>query len=636
MKIRTLLLSIGVVLFISTSVSGQCLYISCPGDSTIQAGVNCDAVFNFNAPMGLDTCTPNLYYSFLTCGGSGIDGPTQSQANTAYNSTNLNGLVSVTNGVQYWIVPITATYTIKAVGAAGGGSSRGLGAGMRGDFALVAGDTLLVVVGQEGYDPNDNSATGGGGSYVVLVDNTSSTVMTSTGLKVTPLIIAGGGGANPGTLNSACNANITTSGNAGSGVTASGIGGINGNGGAIAESSGNNRAGGGGGFLTDGERTGTCGNSGTESGFSFLNGSKGGVNTSCGTGYEGGFGGGGGANSSGWRGSGGGGGYSGGGGGQTNSNATTHRAGGGGSFNSGSNKVDSTGVGTSDGFVNIIIPGTPTITTQIAGLASGSLFPLGITKQTFVVTDGTNFDSCSFYVTVIDTPATSIAPFPFDTTCTSSDSIILPLAVPTGGSYSGPGVSGSYFNPAISGAGLHWIVYTDVNCPMSDSTSIMVENLPSTILGSFNPDTVCDISDPISLPLGSPSGGTYSGIGVSGSNFDPSITGPGMYWVYYTVSECQSSDSTSIVVMNCVGIGEIQKLNEFVVVPNPGNGLFKLEGNGSQVDEVMVHNALGKLIFNSSDWKLSSTIDLTSQPDGLYILTVRSEQNIQTHQLIKQ
>jgi len=291
-------------------------------------------------------------YTFTNASATGSTGPSQAQVTAAYMATNLNGAVTATGGIQFWVVPVSGNYGIEAQGASGGGISAGLGAIMRGDVYLNAGDTLLILVGQMGIDALDGSTTAGGGSYVVW-RNATSTIVTSNGRPVTPLVIAGGGGGNPGTANPACNGSTLTAGNAGNGATGSGIGGINGNGGGISVPSGNSRGGGGGGFLTDGEHTNTCGTGGLESGSSFLNGGVGGLSTSCSTGYPGGFGGGGGSISSGWRASGGGGGYSGGGGGQTNSIATTHRGGGGGSFNSGLNQVNSVALTTGHGRVII-------------------------------------------------------------------------------------------------------------------------------------------------------------------------------------------------------------------------------------------------------------------------------------------
>jgi hypothetical protein len=298
------------------------------------------------------TATAQTSYTFVPAGATGTAGPTQGQANTAYSATNLNGSVTVVNGYQYWVVPNTELYSVRAIGASGGGVNGGFGADLEGSFFFNAGDTLIILPGQEGMDALDGSTTGGGGSFVVLKTFTS-TIVTSSGVRVTPLVIAGGGGGNPGTLHPDCNGNLLTNGYNGAGQDGGGTGGVNGNGGGISAPSGNNRGGGGGGFLTNGDHSSTCGTGGLESGKSFLDGAWGGFSIGCSTSYPGGFGCGGGSVSSGWRASGGGGGYSGGGGGQTNAVATDHRGGGGGSFNSGTGQTNQLSANTGDGRVII-------------------------------------------------------------------------------------------------------------------------------------------------------------------------------------------------------------------------------------------------------------------------------------------
>ena len=56
---------------------------------------------------------------FTNCGKTGKSGPSQSNCNTAYASTDLNGEVTVNNGIQSWTVPYTGTYTITVYGAQG-------------------------------------------------------------------------------------------------------------------------------------------------------------------------------------------------------------------------------------------------------------------------------------------------------------------------------------------------------------------------------------------------------------------------------------------------------------------------------------------------------------------------------------
>ncbi len=287
---------------------------------------------------------------FTTCGQQGRLGPSQSQCDGAYAGTPGGNEVEVSEGIQRWVVPSTRTYQIEATGAGGGGSAAGSGARIRGDLEIDAGTELWIVVGQEGRTPGDGSASGGGGTFVAKVDSQSNYSMWD-GTPVTPLVIAGGGGGNHGSFVAASDANSGTIANSGGGEH-SGSGGSNGDGGQIAHSNNNNRGGGGGGFVTDGEDTGTC-TDGTESGIGFLNGAEGGFSVNCGDGWDGGFGGGGAAISTGWRGSGGGGGYSGGGGGQRNTVSTNHHAGGGGSYNAGTNQENEAGVNSGDGFVII-------------------------------------------------------------------------------------------------------------------------------------------------------------------------------------------------------------------------------------------------------------------------------------------
>ena len=104
---------------------------------------------------------------------------------------------------------------------------------------------------------------------------------------------------------------------------------------------------------------------------------------------------------------------------------------------------------------------------------------------------------------------------------------------PGGGTYSGTGVNGGMFNPASAGGGNHTVTYTyttEAGCTDFCTFTITV-NTSVTCPGN---STVC-ISDPaFALTDGAPSGGTYSGPGVSGGMFDPSIAGAGTHTITYT------------------------------------------------------------------------------------------------------
>lgn len=276
-------------------------------------------------------------YNFSNAGATGSVGPTQTQLNNAYANSNLQSNVISLNGIQSWTVPATGLYKITCTGARGAGNG-GFGAQMQGNFELVAGQVLKLIIGQKGENgtganASNNGGGGGGGSFVVI------------GLD-SLLLAAGGGGG--GILNSAGgNASTVNIG----GSTMWGGGGIDGNGGHSGITNGD--AAGGAGFFTDGENSYNTSQSVCEGGKSFLNGATGGASGTCGMYYggAGGFGGGG----SGWHNGinrgGAGGGYSGGQGGTLSGNIG---GGGGGSYNIGDNQTNLEGVGSDDGSVVIL------------------------------------------------------------------------------------------------------------------------------------------------------------------------------------------------------------------------------------------------------------------------------------------
>jgi hypothetical protein len=103
---------------------------------------------------------------------------------------------------------------------------------------------------------------------------------------------------------------------------------------------------------------------------------------------------------------------------------------------------------------------------------------------------------------------------------------------PVGGSWSGDGVSGGVFTPSAAGVYSVTYSYTDANgCSAAASTSIVVKNKPVVNAGCYGP--VCLNSSPVFLS-GTPTGGTWSGPGVSGRSFDPMEAGPGTHVLTYT------------------------------------------------------------------------------------------------------
>jgi hypothetical protein len=267
-------------------------------------------------------------------------------------STFNNSSTGRSGTLQTYTVPTTGTYLIEAWGSEGGTgvSIGGLGARMYGEFDLTAGQTLNILVGQEGMGTIGSSGGGSGGGGTFVLEGS------------TLLIAAGGGGGgsyrntqpgDPGTGGTTATDGLR--GNSSS-VGAGSIGGTGGNGG----TAGTNAAGGGG-YSGNGLTS-----SAVTGGSAYVNGGFGGLNGSGSYTSDGGFGGGGG----GQHGGGGGGGYSGGGGGTSN-----YGGGGGGSYNSGTNQDNTAAVRSGHGQVVITAQNAPP-TTAVTSPADNTSVPL--------------------------------------------------------------------------------------------------------------------------------------------------------------------------------------------------------------------------------------------------------------------
>ena len=272
---------------------------------------------------------------------NGESGPSLAQARAGITGgdsfKNDTSYFNTSSGIMIWVAPADGTYRIECWGGQGGGpctrqgTQGGLGARMRGDFNLTSGQTLRMVVGQEGLRQTNGwgGGAGGGGTFVWDPNSLSQ-----------PLIAAGGGGGSGQSSNGQQDGRTGTTG--GTGSNGGGSGGTNGN-----TSSSAGICGGGGGQGWNGGQSYHCGGYFTwptlynnPTGF---RGSGGGDSN-----VQGGFGGGGGD----YGGSGGGGGWSGGGSGGW---SYSGYGGGGGSINSGSNQSNTSGVQADNGKITITL-----------------------------------------------------------------------------------------------------------------------------------------------------------------------------------------------------------------------------------------------------------------------------------------
>lgn len=130
---------------------------------------------------------------------------------------------------------------------------------------------------------------------------------------------------------------------------------------------------------------------------------------------------------------------------------------------------------------------------------------------------------------------------------------------PAGGTWTGPGIdpTGNFFNPTINTTSTpqtYWLkyTYTAIGCTDFDSVSILVNPIPTVTLGASKYN-VCITDAPVTL-VGTPAGagGTYTGKGVSGNTFIPSVADTGTHTITFTyldpVTNCDNNTSINIYV----------------------------------------------------------------------------------------
>lgn len=172
--------------------------------------------------------------------------------------------------------------------------------------------------------------------------------------------------------------------------------------------------------------------------------------------------------------------------------------------------------------------------------------------------------------------------------CVDASSVTM-TGNPTGGTFTGPGVSGSAFDPAVAGVGSHTITYTytDGNtCTNSISQTVVVNPLPVvSFLGL--PTQVC-LDGSVSTLTGTPSGGTFSGPGVSGNSFNPSVAGSGTHTITYSYTDgnfCTNTSTQTVVVDTLPVVSFSGLLNVYcedaspvLLTGSPAGGVYS--GNG--------------------------------------------------------
>ena len=214
--------------------------------------------------------------------------------------------------------------------------------------------------------------------------------------------------------------------------------------------------------------------------------------------------------------------------------------------------------------------------------------------------------------------------------CANGGSVTL-TGTPTGGIFTGSGISGSSFNPATAALGYNTITYTysGVNgCKNISSHIITVNPLPSVGFSGL-PTSICVNGGSVTL-TGSPTGGIFNGNGINGNSFNPTTAALGYNTITYTytgLNGCINSSSQTIIVNPlpsvsfsglpssvCINAGSI------TLTGSPTGGIFNINGNdiiGNTFNPATAatgNNVITYTFSNASGCSNSSSQTITVNP----------------------
>jgi hypothetical protein len=271
------------------------------------------------------------------------------------------------------------------------------------------------------------------------------------------------------------------------------------------------------------------------------------------------------------------------------------------SYSDGITMSNATGVTTSPYVINATANGTYTVSTVTMGGCSAA---------------GTGT------ATVVFNPNPTVTFTPVGNLCDNGTAVTL-VGSPAGGMFSGStGISGSTFDPngLTPGSVTLTYNYTDANnCSGSATSTFTINAAPTATLGTFT--DVCLQASAFALTGGLPAGGSYSGTGVTGGNFNPATAGVGSQAITYTVNAngCSDAVSQSINVEDCAGIEEVTDFG-LEIYPNPASSVVTIK-TGKDVTFSMISED-GKVVYPESSLSMNTETQLAVShlAKGVYFL----------------
>lgn len=162
-------------------------------------------------------------------------------------------------------------------------------------------------------------------------------------------------------------------------------------------------------------------------------------------------------------------------------------------------------------------------------------------------------------------------------------------------------------------------------------TQPSIEGIDSFYCFNQAPDTL----------YGIPSGGFFSGNGMSGNVFYPGVAGIGITTVSYTYQNefgCVAEQNATIDVEVCGGVGTVGNLENVILFPMPNNGSFSIAHDPAlEITELSIFTLSGKLVKLIKTQPSKTNITAISLPyleSGMYMLKIQCKSGCTYRKLV--
>ncbi len=178
--------------------------------------------------------------------------------------------------------------------------------------------------------------------------------------------------------------------------------------------------------------------------------------------------------------------------------------------------------------------------------------------------------------------------------------------------------AGQYHSLFLKGGGTVWSSGANLNGQLGDGTNLD-KNSPVLVIGLTGIEKIA-------------ASGYYHSLFLKNDQ---------TFWACGANNIGQLGDGTIInrntpvqVLDGCTvtGISEIHSDLQTLVYPNPSNGLFTLQINGThpEIDNIEIYNLPGEIVYSEKPNGSAITIDLSNRSKGIYFYRIKSNKQVKT------